>query len=890
VIARSPRFGRRLKGGSVRRLLVALVSLPLVAVGFYSGANDLASVHDLNAAARTVSAVRLVTQVDAARTAVEDELLPTLAASVGEDRALAEEYGLSPLIQSLVRAAYPARAAEAKQAAAAAALNAIDLRSAPPQLAQAVRAVREEVRNAHNAVVTGRLSVAADYADQRVLLDQLGIAERSEADRILTTNLSSGEFQALQQLEIVVTAAAAAGNETPAYLATVFNPSHSRNVDQVWLLAWTTYEGASANMDAQLRGTLATAWERIERLPQAVQYDALVDPTTAHGASKPLTAMFVVAASSTARLAAFRGLLSHATAIAITAATSSRATINSRMAASMALTIGLVLASLFVAFVASSAISRPVRRLADEAEQISLGNLVEVRPGGPVEVRTAGEALAATAASLRRIEAQAADLAAGRLDSASLRDALPGPLGKVVHASISRIMTTIHEREALQSELAHQAAHDPLTDLPNRAAALRQLEGALARAARSGHMVGLLFVDLDRFKAVNDTFGHAAGDETLRTVADRMRGAVRAGDVVCRLGGDEFVVVVEDAGSELSILETAHRVLAAVSHPVWLGDVEVPVGVSIGVGIGAIGATDAGTLLGEADTAVYLAKAGGGGKVEVFDQELRETLRQRAELEGAIRDGITEHQFALYYQPIIGIATGTVQGYEALLRWHRPGRGMITPDNFIPVAEQSSLINDLGRWVLFEAIAQLRRWTDKTKPQGATSPYVAINVSGRQLASPQLIDDVADAIATYGVDASNIVLELTETVLVADASAIGRLARLRGLGVRIALDDFGTGYTSIAQLGLLPLDILKIDRSYIAAMGTSNHLVQMMIQVGQTYALQVVAEGVETAAQLEGLRHMNCDAAQGFLFARPQPADQLDDGNITCGVASVATT
>jgi diguanylate cyclase (GGDEF)-like protein len=402
-------------------------------------------------------------------------------------------------------------------------------------------------------------------------------------------------------------------------------------------------------------------------------------------------------------------------------------------------------------------------------------------------------------------------------------------------------------------------------------------------------MVGLLFVDLDGFKTVNDTFGHAAGDVTLRTVADRMRGAVRAGDVVCRLGGDEFVIVVEDAGSELPILTTAQHVLVAVSHPVSFGDVEVPVGASIGVGISADGTSDADTLLGEADAAVYRAKSAGRGQVEVFDQELRETLRQRAELEAAIRDGIAEDQFALYYQPVIGITTGTVEGYEALVRWHRPGRGLIMPDDFIPVAEQSSLINELGRWVLFEAIAQLRRWTDET-PQGATSPYVAINISGRQLASPELIDDVVDAIARHGVDASKITLELTETVLVADASAIARLTALKRLGVRIALDDFGTGYTSVAQLGLFPIDILKIDRSYIAAMGTSDHLVQMMIQMGHTYALQVVAEGVEAAAQLEGLRHMNCDAAQGFLFARPQPADQLDGANITYGFAAVGTT
>jgi EAL domain-containing protein (putative c-di-GMP-specific phosphodiesterase class I) len=304
------------------------------------------------------------------------------------------------------------------------------------------------------------------------------------------------------------------------------------------------------------------------------------------------------------------------------------------------------------------------------------------------------------------------------------------------------------------------------------------------------------------------------------------------------------------------------------------------VGASIGIGISTDGTGDADTLLGEADAAVYRAKSAGRGQVEIFDQELRETLRQRAELETAIRDGLTRDQFVLYYQPLIGITTGAVEGYEALVRWRRPGHGLVMPDSFIPVAEQSSLINELGRWVLFDAMAQLRRWTDET-PEAGAPPYVAINVSGRQLASPELIDDVADAIAKHGVDPSKVTLELTETVLVADTSAIDRLTSLKRLGVRLALDDFGTGYTSVAQLGLFPIDTLKIDRSYISAMGTSDHLVQMMVQVGHTYGLRVVAEGVEDLAQLEALRHMNCDAAQGFLFARPQPVDRLGASNPT---------
>lgn len=883
----SSRPGSRLWSGSIRKLLVILVSIPLAAVAVSAGSSAASSLRSVKAASGTVAAVRLVAQVDAARTAVEGEVLPTLAASIVQHPVLAEQYGLSSSAQLFVRQNFPASVVAAKQSMAVRALAAIDLRGAPRELIDAVEAVRREAADARRAAMAGQSSAVGDYTRQEALLDALVAAERSEADGILAAQLSPTGEQAVQQLDLVVSAVAAAGQETPAYLGTVFNPTHSTGAQGSWLKAWKIYEAAASDAGARLSGSLSTEWRQIAAMPQSNQFEALVDPTAAHGGGSDLAAVFTIAADSIVRDAALNGLLAHASTLALSAAASSRSAVGSRLTVSLAESTALILGSLLVAILASSAISRPVRRLAAEAEEVSRGNLIEVRPGGPLEVRVAGEALAATVGSLRRIETQASALAEGRLDSSLLRDALPGPLGQVVHASVSRIIATINEREALQSELAHQAAHDPLTSLPNRSAAVRHIEAALARARRTSQSVGLLFVDLDGFKTVNDTFGHAAGDQTLRAVAERMRSSARAGDLVCRLGGDEFVVVIEGAESAAAIIETARGLAQAASRPVQFDAAEIEIGASVGVAISARGEGDADTLLGEADAAVYRAKAAGRGQVEVFDDELRRELHERAELERAIRIGLGAAEFALHYQPVVTVASGEVQGYEALIRWHRPGHGLVMPDAFIPIAEQSSLINDLGRWVLHEALAQLRLWREEAAP-GKSPPNLAINLSGRQLASPKLVDDVAGAIARYGVNPSDVTLELTETVLVAESAAVDRLIALKALGVRIALDDFGTGFTSIAQLGRFPIDVLKIDRSFVASMATSDHLVRMMIQVAHTCALEVVAEGVEEATQLETLRQLDCDAVQGYFFAKPLPADDLEPTTTYLNTAAFA--
>lgn len=442
-----------------------------------------------------------------------------------------------------------------------------------------------------------------------------------------------------------------------------------------------------------------------------------------------------------------------------------------------------------------------------------------------------------------------------------------------MHAAIRQVTASTAQRHQLQDALEHQAAHDSLTTLANRATVLDLIEAGLHRGQRSGALVGLLFVDLDHFKAVNDTHGHRAGDDVLRETAARMRSLIRAGDTVGRLGGDEFVVLVESLTSdEKSLLELAERLIAGISMPVRTGGHEVIVGASIGVALNRDGGTDAATLLHEADAAAYRAKAAGRGRVEVFDEALRRQLNDRAELEGAIRTGLAEGQFALHYQPVVDLADGAVRGYEALIRWHRPGHGLVMPDAFIPIAEKSTLICHVDRWVLGEATHQLARWL-AARPRDDRGTTIAVNVSGRHLASASIVSDVTSALHASGLGAEHLVLEVTETVLLDEPAAIPHLRALRALGVRISIDDFGTGYTSIGQLQHLHADTLKIDKSLVGSTSPgAAELVELVVRAAHAFGLNVVAEGVEREDQLPALHHARCDSAQGYLFARPLPA------------------
>ena len=429
------------------------------------------------------------------------------------------------------------------------------------------------------------------------------------------------------------------------------------------------------------------------------------------------------------------------------------------------------------------------------------------------------------------------------------------------------------ELDRRQRELSFMATHDSLTGLPNRTLILDRIEQMLSRGRRKGTPVAALFVDLDNFKSINDSLGHAIGDELLRAVAARLKGVVRGSDALGRLGGDEFVVVAEDislaAGPEL----IAERLLEALKEPFRLpGHEDTPLSVTASVGVAGGGRTSAGELLRDADIAMYRAKWDGKNRFAVFESEMQDALRNRMVMEMDLRLALENDEFALVYQPTFDLRSMRTTGVEALLRWHSPIRGVVQPDDFIPLLEETGLIVEVGRWVLNTACRQCATWHG----DGHTID-VAVNVSARQLDTDGLIDDVMSALSESGLPADALTIEVTETAIMRNADETARrLSAVKDLGVKIAIDDFGTGYSSLAHLQRFPVDALKIDRSFITALTDGREgeqLIRTLVQLGKALSIETRAEGIERSRELSILQAEQCDGGQGFLFARPLDAD-----------------
>lgn len=437
----------------------------------------------------------------------------------------------------------------------------------------------------------------------------------------------------------------------------------------------------------------------------------------------------------------------------------------------------------------------------------------------------------------------------------------------------SGILSDITDRKVLEEQLKHQAFHDPLTGLANRALFVDRVEHALARGERDGMRVAVLFVDLDDFKTINDSLGHNGGDEVLVAVAGRLRECFRPGDTFARFGGDEFAILVEDT-SLSNATSVAYRIVDALGEPFSIGGREVMIHASVGIEFAEAQGTRTDELLRNADVAMYVAKGKGKARYQLFEPSMHTAALRRLEIKADLRRAVEKDEFVLHYQPIVSLNGGALLGMEALVRWNHPERGLLPPLDFISVAEQSGLITPLGRWVLREACRQATKW-----PLSNPSISLSVNVSTTQFQQPGLVEDVANALWDSGLDPSILTLEITESVLVHDTDAvIEKLHRLKDFGVKVAIDDFGTGYSSLGYLKRFPIDILKIDKSFIDGVGNGAEeaaIAQAIIKLGESLGLEVVAEGIELPEQIDALQLLRCERGQGFFFSAPVDAETM---------------
>jgi diguanylate cyclase (GGDEF)-like protein len=449
--------------------------------------------------------------------------------------------------------------------------------------------------------------------------------------------------------------------------------------------------------------------------------------------------------------------------------------------------------------------------------------------------------------------------------------------GQVDARLLSRSINYAIERKRAEVELAHQALHDALTGLPNRALFYDRLGQALNRVGRHSAAVAVLFLDLDRFKLVNDSLGHGAGDRLLVSVAERLSCVLRAGDTAARFGGDEFVILCEDVSGERQAMAIAERIAAELDAPFTIDSDEVFVRTSVGIALAIEAGARPEALIRDADAAMYRAKERGGGVYEVFDDQMRERAVRRMATENALHRALDRGEFVMHYQPIVHMATGALHGVEALARWQHPERGLVMPGEFIEAAEETGLIIALGAWAFDAACRQSAAWA--SAPRDGAPVLMSVNLSARQCSHPDLVASFGSILEHTGADPASLCLEITETALMEDvAASTATLSSLKELGLALALDDFGTGYSSLRALQHFPVDVVKIDRSFVEPIEHDPQeaaIVAAVISLSHALGLRTVAEGIETVAQVDRLRALGCDLAQGFYFARPSPPEDL---------------
>ncbi|HTH34750.1 MAG TPA: EAL domain-containing protein [Xanthobacteraceae bacterium] len=472
--------------------------------------------------------------------------------------------------------------------------------------------------------------------------------------------------------------------------------------------------------------------------------------------------------------------------------------------------------------------------------------------------------------------AEVAELAAQGKNSTGTAKAADGRVFSIIRTPVSGggwIATheDITERQRAEERIVHMARHDALTDLPNRTMLRERLEYELRRVKR-GEGLAMLCLDLDHFKSVNDTLGHPIGDELLKVVAERLRGCTRAPDTIARLGGDEFAIVMTGMNDPADAAALAKRIRESITRPYYIDGHQILADISIGISVAPVDAVEPDLLLKNADMALYGAKADGRGTYRFFEPEMDARMKARRELDMDLRKAMVKDEFELYYQPLVNLQDNRITAFEALLRWNHPVRGLISPADFIPIAEETGLIVPLGEWVLRRACLETSKWPADIK--------VAVNLSPSQLKSRNLTDVVMDALETSGMPAKRLQLEITETVLMQNTfNTLATLEKLRALGVQIALDDFGTGYSSLSYLRSFPFDKIKIDRSFIQDLSNGTEplaIVHAVAGLAKSLNMISTAEGVETRQQLETLQSVGCVEMQGYLFSKARPPGEIE--------------
>ena len=880
--ADGPSMGRRRRQGGLplASYIVALLLLPLVGVGVFS-------VREIQRNDRAADAATIIADTAAVRARASALLVPLETARttmLGLVRVDGSGLGRE-LVVSLLGIDFE-QVVERNEGRLDAAFDALETTLADAGLTSSVtesRSVRGSLAVARNRVDARTATIASTGAVFNDAFDFVGHILDDSRSGLVGADVGAMDAVALfEELDLVVDVVATAREraETFGRVSLMADPLGGDAVVADTVRHLDALD-AAGKVDPTAVATLRSTFRDLPELPDGIFAE---DPQTISAADfasatqtmlDQLTYLDEVSAFTVERAEAISAEVSES---------ASRTRSRNRTTILVFVLVGL--GSLAFGLIVMRAFARPLLRLRLQAERISRGELVDepLALAGPSDLRKVTEAINDMASTLTLVDDHMQALALAENGRHPELRELPGRVGASMRTSMERVTALTSRLQVSEARLAEEARIDTLTGLPNRFAIIEYLEKQLRLMGdgdptlerRPLTSTGVMFLDVDGFKSVNDTHGHAVGDTVLREIARRLSGTIREIDIVARLGGDEFLIVVPHVADPEDLLTFGQRLIEEMERPYSVG--EQLFGVSASVGVTVIEPGDHPMAAVErADAAVYQAKRRGRRRVEIFDKELQRSIEHQAELELALRQAIQHDELRIHLQPLADLASGRCVGAEALVRWERPGFGLVPPVDFIPVAERSGLVFDIQRWVLAASCRRVAEWQLGGRGEGMR---LAVNISGRHLIEGDLIPDIDAALAATGADPSLLEIELTESHLLDDvdrASAV--LAQLRSRGIKVAIDDFGTGYSSMTYLQKLPVDVIKIDRSFIstaAANEFDSTIVESVVTIARALSLEVVAEGIETIDQLTYAMSVGVTVGQGFLLARPMPVDDAE--------------